>query len=44
MSEIRRFFEFLDEVFGRKKWSPHGKRWWTDELDQKRKELLSIPR
>jgi hypothetical protein len=44
MSEIRRFSEFLDEVFGRKKLSPHAKRWWTDELDQKRKELLSIAR
>jgi hypothetical protein len=44
MSEIRRVSEFLDEVFGRQKWSPHAKRWWTHGLEQMRKELLSIPR
>jgi hypothetical protein len=34
----------LDETFGRKTWSPHAKRWWNDDLDKQRKQLLSLPR
>jgi hypothetical protein len=44
MQEINRFRNFLDETFGRKTWSPHAKRWWNDDLDKQRKQLLSLPR
>jgi hypothetical protein len=35
---------FLNQKFGRKRWSPFGNRWRSDELDKERKQLLSIPR
>jgi hypothetical protein len=44
MTEISRFTKFLDEEFGRKRWSPFAKRRWSDELDKERKRLLGIPR
>jgi hypothetical protein len=44
MQEINRFTNFLDETFGRKTWSPYAKRWWNDDLDKQRKQLLSLPR
>jgi hypothetical protein len=43
MQEINRFANFLDETFGRKTWSPHAKRWWNDDLDKQRKQLLNLP-
>jgi hypothetical protein len=43
MTEISRFTKFLDEEFGRKRWSPFAKRWWSDELDKERKRLLAYP-
>jgi hypothetical protein len=43
MIEIKRFTRFLDDEFGRKRWSPPAKRWWNDKLDQERKDLLSLP-
>jgi hypothetical protein len=42
MIEIKRFTQFLDDELGRKRWSPHAKRWWNDRLDQERKNL-SLP-
>jgi hypothetical protein len=44
MIEISRFTKFLDQKFGRKRWSPFAKRWWSDNLDKERKRLLCIPR
>jgi phage/plasmid-associated DNA primase len=44
MQKINRFTNFLDETFGRKTWSPHAKRWWNDDLDKQRKQLLNLPR
>jgi hypothetical protein len=44
MTDISRFTKFLDEEFGRKRWSPFAKRWWSDELDKERKRLFGIPR
>jgi hypothetical protein len=44
MTEFSRFTKFLDEEFGRKRWSPVAKRWWSDELDKERNRLLGIPR
>jgi hypothetical protein len=44
MTEISRFTKFLDEEFGRKRWSPFAKRWWSDELDKERKRLFGISR
>jgi hypothetical protein len=44
MTEISRFTKFLDEEFGRKRWSPFAKRWWSDELDKERKILFGISR
>jgi hypothetical protein len=43
MIEIKRFTRFSDDEFGRKRWSPHAKRWWNDKLEE-RKDLLSLPR
>jgi hypothetical protein len=34
--QIPRFKPFLDENFGRKKWSPRAKRWWTKEIEEER--------
>jgi hypothetical protein len=44
MQEINRFTNFLDETFGRKTWCPHAKRWWNDDIDMQRKQLLDLPR
>jgi hypothetical protein len=44
MTEISRFTKFLGEEFGRKRWSPFAKRWWSDELDKERQRLFCIPR
>jgi hypothetical protein len=44
MQEINRFTNFSDETFGRKTWSPHAKRWWNDDIDMQRKQLLDLPR
>jgi hypothetical protein len=44
MTQISRFTKFLAEEFGRKRWSPFAKPWWSDELDKERKRLLGIPR
>jgi hypothetical protein len=43
MTEISWFTKFLDEEFGRKRWSPFAKRWWSHELDKERKRLFGIP-
>jgi hypothetical protein len=43
MTEISRFTQFLDQEFGRKRWSPFAKLWWSDELDKERTRLLRIP-
>jgi hypothetical protein len=34
MTEISRFTAFLDQEFGRKKWSPFAKRWWNDDTEE----------
>jgi hypothetical protein len=44
MTEISRFTKFLDEEFGRTRWSSVAKRWWSDELDTERTRLFGIPR
>jgi hypothetical protein len=44
MRQISPFTKFLDEKFGRNKWSRFAKRWWSDELDKECKRLFGIPR
>jgi hypothetical protein len=37
------FKTFLDETFGRKKWSPRANRWWIKEIEEER-DILSEAR
>jgi hypothetical protein len=34
--QISEFKKCLDDIFGRKRWSPRAKRWWTKELEEER--------
>jgi hypothetical protein len=34
LNQIPIFKRFLDDAFGRRRWSPQAKRWWTKELEE----------
>jgi hypothetical protein len=34
LDQISVFKGFPDDIFGRKRWSPRAKRWWTKELEE----------
>jgi hypothetical protein len=38
------FKSFLDDIFGRKRWSPRAKRWWTKGLEEERDILAEARR
>jgi hypothetical protein len=44
VTDISLFTQFLDQEFGRKRWSPFATLWWSYELDKERKRLFRIPR
>jgi hypothetical protein len=44
LDQISVFKGFLDDIFGRMRWSPRAKRWWTKELEEERDILAEARR
>jgi hypothetical protein len=44
LDQISVFEGFLDDIFGRKRWSRRAKRWWTTELEDERDILAEARR
>jgi hypothetical protein len=44
LDQLSVFKGFLDDIFGRKRWSPRAKRWWPKELEEERDILAEARR